>query len=154
MVGDYYGHVHPKCILFWGHNPIVSSPDGELSIAIKRALDSGSIGIAVDPRKSETAKRCKQWLPVRPGTDAALALAMVHVIITETIYDQEFVEKWTIGFDELKSHVAGCTPEWAEKITGVRSSDIVLAARTYALNKPAILDWGLPSSRTSTPSRR
>ncbi len=143
VVGDYYGQVHPKCILFWGHNPIVSSPDGELSIAIKRALDSGSIGIAVDPRKSETAKRCKQWLPVRPGTDAALALAMVHVIITESIYDREFVEKWTIGFDELKSHVAGYTPEWAEKITGVKSSDIVLAARTYALNKPAILDWGL-----------
>jgi anaerobic selenocysteine-containing dehydrogenase len=143
VVGDYYGDVRPKCILFWGHNPIVSGPDGELSIAIKRALDSGSIGIAVDPRKSETAKRCKQWLPVRPGTDAALALAMVHVIIAEIIYDQEFVEKWTTGFDELKSHVAGCTPEWAEKITGVRSSDIVLAARTYALNKPAILDWGL-----------
>lgn len=143
VVGDYYGAVPPKCILFWGHNPIVSGPDGELSIAVKRALDKGCIGIAVDPRRSETARRCQQWLPIRPGTDAALALAMIHTLIKEDIYDREFVEKWTTGFDELKSHVAGLTPEWAEKITWVKSSDIVQAARTYALNKPAVLEWGL-----------
>jgi anaerobic selenocysteine-containing dehydrogenase len=143
VVGDYYGDVRPKCILFWGHNPLVSSPDGELAIAAKRALDAGSIGIAVDPRRSETAKRCKQWLAVRPGTDAALALAMIHTIITENIYDKEFAEKWTTGFDELKAHVAGFTPEWAEKITNVKAGDIIEAARTYALNKPAVLEWGL-----------
>jgi thiosulfate reductase / polysulfide reductase chain A len=143
VVGDYYGAAAPKCILFWGHNPIVSGPDGELSIAVKRALDKGCIGIAVDPRRSETARRCQQWLPIRPGTDAALALAMIHTIIKENIYDKEFVEKWTVGFDELKSHGAGFTPEWAEKITWIKSADIVQAARTYALNKPAVLEWGL-----------
>jgi anaerobic selenocysteine-containing dehydrogenase len=143
VVGDYYGDVKPRCILFWGHNPLVSSADGELSIVSKHALDAGSIGIAVDPRRSETAKKCKQWLPVRPGTDAALALAMIHTIIRDKIYDSEFVEKWTTGFDELKAHVAGSTPEWAETVTGVKASDIVEAARTYALNKPAVLEWGL-----------
>ena len=76
VTGDYYGKVPPKCILFWGHNPLVSGPDGELIISVKRALDNGALGIAVDPRRSETAKRCREWLPVRPGTDAALALAM------------------------------------------------------------------------------
>ena len=54
-----------------GHNPLVSGPDGELSISVKRALDKGALGIAVDPRRSETGKYCQQWLPIRPGTDAA-----------------------------------------------------------------------------------
>ena len=143
VVGDYYGEVSPKCILFWGHNPLVSGPDGELSISVKRALDKGALGITVDPRRSETGKHCEQWLPVRPGTDAALALAMIHVIIKENIYDAEFVEKWTTGFDELKKHVEPFTPAWAEAITWVPSSDIIKAAKTYALNKPAVLEWGL-----------
>lgn len=134
MVGDYYGETSPKCILFWGHNPLVSGPDGELSISVKRALDKGALGIAVDPRRSETGKYCEQWLPVRPGTGAALALAMIHVVIKENIYDAEFVEKWTTGFDELEKHVEPFTPAWAEAITWVPSSDIIKAAKTYALN--------------------
>ncbi len=142
-VGDYYGEVSPKCILFWGHNPLVSGADGELSISVKRALDKGAIGIAIDPRKSESAKRCKLWLGIRPGTDAALALAMINVIINENIYDRDFVEKWTVGFEQLKDHIKGYTPEWAEKITRIKPSDIIEAARTYALNKPAVLEWGV-----------
>ncbi len=143
VVGDYYGEVSPKCILFWGHNPLVSGPDGELAISVKRALDKGALGIAVDPRKSETAKRCEQWLAVRPGTDAALALAMIHVIIREGLYDKDFVNQWTVGFHELRQHVELFTPEWAEATTWVPSYDIIKAARTYAVNKPAILEWGL-----------
>lgn len=143
VVGDYYGDVQPKCILFWGHNPLVSGPDGELAVSVKRALDKGCRTIAVDPRRSETGKRCEQWLPVRPGTDAALALAMIHVIINENLYDKEFVDKWTTGFEELKERVATCTPQWAEGVTSVKAEDIILAARTYATNKPAILEWGL-----------
>ena len=96
VVGDYYGKVKPKCILFWGHNPLVSSADGELAVVAKRCLDQGTIGIAVDPRRSETAQRCQLWLPVRPGTDAALALTMIHVLIRDNLYDQAFVEQWTL----------------------------------------------------------
>jgi thiosulfate reductase/polysulfide reductase chain A len=143
VVADYYGEVKPKCILFWGHNPLVSSGDGELGIAAKRCLDSGSIGISIDPRLSETGKHCKQWLPIRPGTDAALALAMLHVIINENLYDREFVGKWTVGFDALKAQVAECTPAWAEKITWISATDIITASRTYATSKPAVLEWGL-----------
>ncbi|MBI5194983.1 MAG: molybdopterin-dependent oxidoreductase [Nitrospirae bacterium] len=143
VVGDYYGITPPKCILFWGHNPLVSGPDGELSIVVKRALNKGAVGIAVDPRRSETAKKCSLWLPVRPGTDAALALAMINVIINEEIYDKEFVRQWTFGFEELKKHIIPFTPEWAEAITQVPARDIVKASRVYALNKPAILEWGL-----------
>ncbi|RUM41631.1 MAG: molybdopterin oxidoreductase [Desulfocapsa sp.] len=149
VTADYYGDTPPKCILFWGHNPLVSSPDGELGIAVKRALEQGAIGIAVDPRRSETAKRCKLWLPVRPGTDAALALAMIHTIISEDLYDHPFVEHWTSGFTELKEHVRDCTPAWAAELTGVETTAIQEAARLYASTKPAILDWGLGIEQNS-----
>jgi anaerobic selenocysteine-containing dehydrogenase len=143
VVADYYGNVKPNTILFWGHNPLVSGPDGELSFPVKRALAAGSFGIAIDPRRSETAKRCKIWLPIRPGTDCALALAMIHVIIREGIYDKEFVEKWTIGFDKLKEHVSSYSPQWAEEITWVPAQDIIAAAKRYALGKPSVLEWGV-----------
>lgn len=143
LVGDYYGKVNPRTILFWGRNPIVSGPDGELSFAVKRALRAGSYGIAVDPRRSETARLCGLWLPIRPGTDAALALAMAHVIVNEEIYDREFVADWTVGFDKLKKHVAGFTPRWAQEITCVPAEDIAAAAKRYAVEKPSVLDWGV-----------
>ncbi|MDQ1336008.1 MAG: hypothetical protein QG552_2958 [Thermodesulfobacteriota bacterium] len=143
VVADYYGKVAPKTILFWGHNPIVSGPDGELSFPVRRALKWGSFGIAIDPRRSETARQCRIWLPIRPGTDAALALAMIHVITHEGIYDKDFVEKWTVGFNRLKAHVALYTPTWAEGITWVPAEMIVAAARRYALEKPSVLEWGV-----------
>ncbi len=143
VVGDYYGEVPPKCIVFWGHNPLVTGPDGELSIVVRRALNQGAVGIAIDPRRSETAKKCALWLPIRPGTDAALAIAMINVLIKEKIYDKEFVEKWTTGFEKLKEHVAFFTPKWAETITWISAPDIVKAARMYATLKPAIMEWGV-----------
>jgi len=148
LVADYYGKVNPKTILFWGHNPVISGPDGELSFPVKRALKAGSFGIAVDPRRSETAKRCKLWLPIRPGTDAALALAMAHVIINEGIYDKDFVEKWTVGFNRLREHVSNYSPKWAEAITWVPAEDIVAAAKRYALDRPSVLEWGVAIEHT------
>ena len=143
VVGDYYGEIPPKCIIFWGHNPLVSGADGELSVVTRRALDKGAVGIAIDPRRSETAKRCALWLPIRPGTDAALALSMIHVLIKEKIYDREFVERWTVGFEKLEEHVAPFTPEWAEPLTWIPAVDIVKATRIYATHKPAIIEWGV-----------
>ena len=149
ITADYYGETVPKCILFWGHNPLISSPDGELAIAVKRALDHGAIGIAVDPRRSETGRRCALWLPLRPGTDAALALAMIHHIIFCNLYDQAFVAEWTKGFAELKEHVRHSSPAWAAEITGVPAADIEKAAWLYATSKPAILDWGVGIEQNS-----
>ena len=140
---DYQGEVNPRTILFWGHNPIVSGADGELSFPVRRALERGSFGIAVDPRRSETARLCQMWLPIRPGTDAALALALAQVIIGEELYDREFVRQWTTGFEELAAHVAGCTPAWAAAITGVAARDIAAAARRYATEKPGVIEWGV-----------
>lgn len=143
VAADYHGPVQPRTIIFWGHNPLVTNPDGELGWTAARALKQGAFGIAVDPRRSETARRCGLWLPLRPGTDDALALAMARVIIFEDIYDREFVAKHTTGFDQLKERVAACTPQWASEITGVPAPLIAEAARRYALDKPAVLEWGL-----------
>ncbi|MCG6553548.1 MAG: molybdopterin-dependent oxidoreductase [Candidatus Magnetominusculus sp. LBB02] len=149
VVGDYYGEVKPECIIFWGHNPLVTCADGELAPAVKRAMTEECNTITIDPRRSETAKRCKTWLAVRPATDAALALAMINVIIGEGLYDKEFVAAYTTGFDLLQAHVAKYTPQWAEDITWIKAEDIVKAARTYATSKPAILDWGLGLEQNS-----
>jgi len=149
VVSDYYSETTPECILFWGHNPLVSGPDGELASLVLRAFDKGAKGIAVDPRRCETAQRCDQWLGIRPGTDAALALAMIHVIIYEELYDKDFVENWTSGFDELKQHVANFTPQWAEQITWVKAEETAKAARTFARAKPAILEWGVGLEQNS-----
>lgn len=148
VVADYYGKVVPKTILFWGHNPIVTGPDGELSFPVKRALKAGSFGIAIDPRISETAKLCKMRLQIRPGTDAALALAMINVIINENIYDKDFVEKWTVGFNRLKKHVSDHTPKWAESTTWVKAEEIIAAARRYAIDRPSVLEWGVAIEHT------
>ncbi len=148
VCADYYGDTPPRTILFWGHNPLVSGADGELSFPVSDALRKGCQGIAVDPRRTETAKQCGLWLPLRPGTDAALALAMIHVIIFDKLYDREFVENWTSGFGGLKEHVRNCTPAWARDITGVPATDIVEAARRYALDKPSVLEWGVAIEQT------
>ena len=74
-------------------------------------------------------------MPIRPGTDGALALALMHVIIKENLYDKDFIEKWTYGFDKLVPHVEPYTPEWAEKITWVPAEDIRKLARLYATSE-------------------
>lgn len=141
--GDYYGTTPPRTILFWGHNPLVSGPDGKLAFPVRDALDHGAFGIAIDPRRSETARHCGLWLPIRPGTDAALALAMIRAIIEEGWYDKAFVEAYGSGFAQLRARVAPATPAWAEAVTGVPAQALLEAARRYALDRPSILDWGV-----------
>jgi len=148
VTADYYGKTSPRTILFWGHNPLLTSPDGELSALVQRALKNGAYGISVDPRKSETAQRCKLWLPIRPGTDCALALAMTHYIINENMYDRHFVENYTTGFQALKKHVHPFSPSWAQDVTGISVDLIISAARQYALEKPSVLEWGVSIEQT------
>ncbi len=94
---DYFD---AKCIIFWGAEPDVATP--AQARVVHRALRRGAKLIVVDPRPIPMAKRADVWLRIRPGTDMALALAMQHVIINEGIYNQEFVEKYCYGFDQLK----------------------------------------------------
>jgi thiosulfate reductase/polysulfide reductase chain A len=147
-VCDYYGDVNPECILVWGHNPLVTGPDGELQFALRDALKKGSRLIVVDPRLTETAKRADIWLQIRPGSDDALALSMLNAIIDEGLYDREFVERWTSGFDGLAERVQEYTPEWAEEITWIPAQRIREAARMFSMTKPATLEWGVAIEHT------
>lgn len=145
---DYYGDTNPACALVWGHNPTVSGPDGELQFRIQDAIKKGTRLIVVDPRRTELAARAEIWLQIRPGTDDALALSMLHVIINENLYDRDFVENWTIGFDQLKEHVQQYSPQWAETITWIPADQIVAAARLYAQTRPSVLEWGCALEHT------
>lgn len=147
-VGDYTGETPPGCLLFWGANPLVSSPDGKIGFAVERCLKRAAQTIAVDPRRSETAKQCALHLQLRPGTDAALALAMIHTIVEEKLYDEAWVRDWTAGFDEVRQAVRGCSPEWAAPITWVAPDLIRQAARLYATLRPNMLEWGVGTEQT------
>jgi anaerobic selenocysteine-containing dehydrogenase len=135
-------------MLFWGHNPLNSGPDGETRFNVREALDANPKIIVVDPRETELARRAEVWLQLRPGTDDALALSFLNVIIGEQLYDAPFVERWTHGFDALRDHVRAYTPEWAEPITWVSAEKIRAAARLFARTKPAMLEWGCAIEHT------
>ncbi len=95
--------------------------------------------IVVDPRHSVAASKARTWLPIRPGTDTALLLAWIHVIITEGRYQREYIERYATGFDELSQHVASFTPEWAAAETGLDPALIRSTARRMAAAAPAAL---------------
>lgn len=141
---DHPGWEPPKYILLWGKEPLKSNPDGFWGHSVVDLMKLGSKVISVDPRITWLGSRSEQVLQLRPGTDAALVLAMLHVIINEDLYDHDFVEKWTYGFDELKERVQEYPPEVAEEITWVPKEQIIDVARKIATNKHCALGWGLP----------
>jgi anaerobic selenocysteine-containing dehydrogenase len=126
-----------KCIMLWGQDPQRSFP--AYAMHINAALRRGAKLIVIDPKRIPLAKRADVFVRPRPGTDGALALAMLNVIISEGLYDKEFVEKWTVGFDKLAEHVKQYTAGWAEKITGVAKEDIKKIARIYATTRPGCI---------------
>jgi len=107
--------------------------------AFAEALSRGARLIVVDPRFSTSAAKADWWLPIRPGTDIALLLAWMNVLITEGGYDKDYIEKYVNGFSELAVHVRGFTPEWAEAVTELPAVDIRETARAMAEAKPAVL---------------
>ena len=144
-VCDIYGlgGVKPACILVWGCDIVENaSADGMCGGMLMRAVKQARQVIVVDPRRTRMAGMADHWLQLRPGSEGALALAMIHVIISENLWDRSFVDQYTTGFDDLQAHVRDFTPEWAEPITRVPAGDIRAAARTYATVKPACIQWG------------
>ena len=144
-VADVYGFGNrgPECMVIWGCNIThTGASDGMCGGRVERALRQAKKVIVIDPRKIGPARRADHWLQLRPGTDGALALAMLHLIIAEDRYDHEFVEKYTNGFEKLRAHVRPFTPEWAAAITRLKADDIRAAARTYAGARPACIQWG------------
>jgi anaerobic selenocysteine-containing dehydrogenase len=132
--------MNTKLYVLWGHNPEQS--DFPLLLSIQENLRKGSKLVVIDPRKISLAKKAEMYLSIRPGTDGALALALMHVIIKENLYDKDFIERWTHGFDKLVSHIEPYTPEWAERITWVKAEDIRKLARLYATAESASIFQG------------
>lgn len=147
-VCDFTGGTPPECIVYWGHNPMNSGPDGETRFDVRESLKGNPKTIVIDPRQTILAKRADIWLQLRPGTDDALALAMLHTVIEEKLYDAEFVTNWTHGFDALAERVQNYSPEWAEPITWVPAEKIRAAARLYATTKPSMMEWGCAIEHT------
>ena len=143
---DRYNHPDwkvPECIVLWGNNPVVSNPDYFYGYWIVDCMKRGSKLITIDPRLTWLASRSELWLPIRPGTDGALALGMLNIIIQEKLYDKEFVDKWTYGFDKLAERAAQYPVDKVSKITWIPEEKIIAAARMYATSKPAAIQWGL-----------
>lgn len=129
---------HSKTIIAWGANPLTDSPPFLLPKIIA-AQKRGARLIAIDHMRSDIAGRADQFIAIRSGTDGALALGMLRVIINEGLYDEEFVEKWTVGFDDLREYVQRFTPEEVERITNVPARLVSELAREIAQTKHASL---------------
>ena len=143
-LGGYPGPdvANSKLIVIWAKNPVYAGTSKSNLYDILDAKDRGARVIAIKPTLEPDAAFADIWVPVRPGTDAALALATIHVIIKEQLYEKEFVERWTYGFKELAEHVKQYTPKWAERITGVAAEQIEDVARLIATTKHACFDIG------------
>jgi len=149
--------VNAKMIVLWGFEPTIIhfGPGHQLAYFIKMARERGVPVICIEPRYTVAAEvLADQWIPIKPGTDAAMMLAVAYVLITEELYDREFVEKFVDleGLEEWKEYILGKTdgvpktPEWAEQICAVPADTIRGFARLYASNKPTWLwlGWGPP----------
>jgi len=129
-----------KCLVLWGQGPSQSNPG--LFGAITMAKKKGIRLIVVDPRRIREAEMADIWLGIRPGTDVALMLGWLRLIIEEGLYDQDFVSRWTVGFEDLKESVAGYTPERVAEITWLSPQQVIDSARMYATTRPAMITWG------------
>ena len=118
---------HSRYIIAWGAN--IHGNNVHLWPFIEEARRKGAQLVVIDPYKTRTAKCADWYLPINPGTDAALALGMMHVIINENLYDADYVAKFTIGFDDLKSRVQDYPPDRVAHWTGIAASDIRKLAR-------------------------
>lgn len=136
-------YVMPACSMVWGCDPLMSNPDNKMGLWLTDCMKRGTKVICVDPRVTWIASRAEIHLPLRPGTDGALAMGLVHVVIEEGLYDREFVEKWCYGFDELAERVEPWTAERAAEVCWLEPEDIRAAARLFAERKPSNVFWGV-----------
>ena len=129
-----------KCIVLFGHNPRRHSWTAMYNL-IKQAEAKGAKLIVCDPRQSSSAKRSDIWLPLKVGSDAAMMLGWLKVIIDEELYDKDFVANWTTGFEDLKARVNEYPLERVAELTGCEPEMIAKAARMYATTGPAVIPW-------------
>jgi len=138
----YPDYAATKCMVLWAHNPEASWP-GLWLYHLNQSLKNGAKLIVIDPRPIPLTQRADHWLQIRPGTDVALALCFINVIIKEALYDKAFVEKWTYGFDKIREHVTPFTIERCSEITWIPADKIEAAIYTFANSKPACIGPGM-----------
>ena len=143
---DPESFIHANFIVIWACNSV--STNLHHWHIIKEAQKRGAKVVVVDSFASKTAKEADWHLAPKPGTDGALAMAMMHVIIEEDLVDHDYVERHTIGFKELAERAKACTPEWAADITGIPAEQIRLFAREYATTPPAAIRIGVALERS------
>jgi len=138
-----FGGGKPACVVIWGCNVThTGASDGMCGGMVEKAIKGAKKVIVIDPRRIDPAEKADHWLQLRPGTDGALALAMLHTVITEDLVDKGFVDNYTLGYNRLIDHVRPYSPEWAASITRLEAEEIRETARTYAATKPACIQWG------------
>ncbi|MBW1918093.1 MAG: molybdopterin-dependent oxidoreductase [Deltaproteobacteria bacterium] len=135
-------------ILNFGHNEVATSQSQRKLRLLREAVTRGAKLVVFDPRRSETAALATEWIPIKSSTDGAVAMAMCHVIVKNELYNKEFVENWTFGFEDFKRRLLGeedglpRTPEWAEKISGVPAATIERIALEIAQSRhPGVVTW-------------
>jgi anaerobic selenocysteine-containing dehydrogenase len=129
-------------ILNWGSNLLQTNEEGVISLRLLNTLKRGADLIVVDPRSTHLASIAQSHLQIKPGSDGALALGLIHIIIRERLFDQAFVERWTLGFEELREQVKEFTPKRVSELTWLTEEEIIQTAWTYATSRPAIIQWG------------
>ena len=145
---DHPDYEVPEVMFIWGNYPLKSNLEGFYGHWVIDLMKRGMKIVTVDPKVTWLATKSDLHLRVRPGTDAALALSMMDVIIKEDLYDHEFVDKWCYGFDELKARAAEFPPEKVAEITWVPADKIVAAARMLGKAKNSTLQWGVAVDMT------
>lgn len=135
--------VAPETLVVWGANFLNSNSDGNMGYWTIELMKRGTKLIVIDPRLTWLSAHAEQRLRLRPGTDGALALGLCNYIIENDLYDHDFVDKWTYGFDELKEVCKPYTLEKTAEICWLDPDDIARAARTIATSKPCAMQWGL-----------
>jgi anaerobic selenocysteine-containing dehydrogenase len=138
---------HAQLIWLWGTNTLTSNL--HLWPLIQRARKGGAKLVVIDPVRTRTARAADEWVPIRPGTDAALALGLMHVLIGEDLVDHDYIERGTVGFEQLRERVREWPVARVEAITGIPSARIETLAREYASTKPAAIriNYGLQRHR-------
>lgn len=129
--------IHSQFIIVWGTNPVISNQ--HLWPFIQEARKKGARVVVIDPFKSKTASGADWHIQPKPGTDTALALGMIHVIIKEELHDQDYIDNYTQGIEELRNHVEKYDPVAVAKITGLDESAIVQLAKEYAKAQPSLI---------------
>ncbi len=139
--------VNAELIICWGIDVVATSI--HFWDLIRTARRNGARLVVIDPYRSATAKRADDHLAIRPGTDGALALALVNVMLSEDLVDRDFIESFTNGVDDLAAEAAGWSPEAAAEVTGLTAAAITDLARTYAAAKPASIRFGVGMQRAA-----